>query len=342
MVTKYLLRLVPAVCVAAAITYSTSAIAQVEKVKVGVIGILAEAGLYVAHERGFFAKENIEVEFLKDTYGADAFPGLATGQIDAVGGAFGVELVNAVQRGINIRIAGGMSSYVKDFGSGFLMVRKELIDNGRVKNFSDLKGLRVALVEPKPNLTDYFASRYLKQGGITLADVTQTPIPFANMITALRTGGVDVAHVSEPLSSIIAGIGAAVKFKPVIEYAPDGLTVAVLHFGPSLLERRPGVGERLIAGFMQGARYYMDALKKPEGKDEMAQILMKHTPVRDRAVYDRIVWSQADPNATINMAGLQDMADYFGTHANTRRVEATSMVDQRFREGALRRLGTYQ
>ena len=342
MVRKYLSRLVPAVCVAAAMTWSSAAVAQVEKVKVGVIGILAEAGLYVAAERGFFAKENIEVEFLKDTYGADAFPALATGQIDAVGGAFGVELVNAVHRGINIRIAGGQSSYVKDFGSGFLMVRKELIDNARVKSFADLKGLRVALVEPRPNVTDYFASRYLKQGGLTLNDVTPTPIPFANMITALRTGGVDVAHVSEPLASIITGIGAAVKFKPVTDYAPDGFTVAVLHFGPSLLEKRPGVGERLIAGLMQGARHYMNALKTPEGKAEMAQILMKYTPVRDRAVYDRIVWSQADPDAAINMAGLQDMADYFGTHANTRRVEAASLVDQRFREAALRRLGDHR
>jgi NitT/TauT family transport system substrate-binding protein len=342
MVGKYLSRLVPAVCVAVAMTCSGAAVAQVEKVKVGVIGILAEAGLYVAAERGFFAKENIEVEFLKDTYGADAFPALATGQIDAVGGAFGVELVNAVHRGINIRIAGGQSSYVKDFGSGFLMVRKELIDNARVKSFADLKGLRVALVEPRPNVTDYFASRYLKQGGLTLNDVTPTPIPFANMITALRTGGVDVAHVSEPLASIITGIGAAVKFKPVTDYAPDGFTVAVLHFGPSLLEKRPGVGERLIAGLMQGARHYMNALKTPEGKAEMAQILMKYTPVRDRAVYDRIVWSQADPDAAINMAGLQDMADYFGTHANTRRVEAASLVDQRFREAALRRLGDHR
>jgi hypothetical protein len=73
----------------------------------------------------------------------------------------------------------------------------------------------------------------------------------------------------------------------------------------------------------------------------MAAILMKYTPVRDRAVYDRIVWAQAEPNATVNMAILQDMADYYGTHGNTRRIAATSLVDPRFRDAALRRLGTY-
>jgi ABC-type nitrate/sulfonate/bicarbonate transport system substrate-binding protein len=56
-------------------------------VHIGVIGILAEAGLYVAQERGYFAQEGLSVEFIKDLYGPNAFPALATGQIDAVGGA---------------------------------------------------------------------------------------------------------------------------------------------------------------------------------------------------------------------------------------------------------------
>ena len=44
-----------------------------EKVKIGVIGILAEAGLYVAAERGYFTKEGLDVEFVKGLFGPDAF-----------------------------------------------------------------------------------------------------------------------------------------------------------------------------------------------------------------------------------------------------------------------------
>ena len=88
-------------------------------VKIGVIGILAEAGLYVAAERGFFNQEGLQVEFLKDMYGPDGFPALATGQMDAMGGAFGPELINAVQRGINVKVvAGAIDNTAAAIGAG--------------------------------------------------------------------------------------------------------------------------------------------------------------------------------------------------------------------------------
>jgi len=312
-----------------------------DTVKIGVIGILAEAGLYVGVERGFFAKEGLNVEFVKGLYGPDAYPALTTGQMDAVGGAFGPELINAAARGINVRIAAGMSSYTSGWESGFLMVRKALIDEGKVKDFQDLKGLKVAIYEPRPNITDYFATRYLKLGGMTLKDVETVNVPFSNMIAALKTGGVDVAHTSEPLATIAVGAGAAVKFKPVGAYAPDGLTVTILQFGPTLLEKSRDMGERVLAAYMQGARYYLDALKKPEGRGEMAEILMKYTPVKNRELYDRIVFAYADPNGAVNLDGLQDMANYFGSYSGTKPADVKTLVDGSFQQNALKRLGVY-
>ncbi|MFM9971685.1 MAG: ABC transporter substrate-binding protein, partial [Burkholderiales bacterium] len=165
-----------------------------QAVRIGVIGILAEVGLYVAVEQGFFASEGITVEFKRDMTGADGFPALATGQIDATGGSYGPELINAVQRGINVKLVAGMNSYVPGWDSGYLTVRKELVDSGKVRDWKDLKGLKVALVPAQPNITDYFASRYLALGGLSLKDVQTVNVPFANMIAALKSGGVDVAH----------------------------------------------------------------------------------------------------------------------------------------------------
>ena len=311
-------------------------------VHIGVIGILAEAGLYVAQDRGYFAQEGLAVEFIKDLYGPDAFPALATGQIDAVGGAFGPEVVNAIQRGIHVKLVAGMNSYIPGWDAGFLTVRKELIDSGKVKDWKDLKGLKIAIAEPRPNLTDYFASKYLANGGLTFNDITTVNVPFANMISALKTGGVDAAHTSEPLSTVVSDIGAAVKWKPVSSYAPAGLTVAILQFGPTLLEKSPDVGERLLTAYMRGARDYNDTLKKPDGKAELAPILMKYTPVKDRSLYDRIAWAYVDPDATINLAGLQDMATYYATHGGPNAGDAKTLVDDRFRQAALKKLGPYK
>jgi NitT/TauT family transport system substrate-binding protein len=338
---KALLKITGVLALACAAALQPATAQDKRTVKIGVIGILAEAGLYIAADKGFFAQEGLQVEFLKDMYGPDGFPALATGQIDAMGGAFGPELINAVARGINAKVVAGLNSYVPGWDSGFLTVRKELIESGRVKDWKDLKGLKLALAPALPNLTDYFASRYLAQGGLTLKDVTIVNIPFANMIAALKTGGVDFAHTSEPMSTLTVGAGVAVKWKPVTSYAPVGLTVAILHFGPSLLEKNPGLGERVLAGYIRGARYYNDAFKTPAGKGEIADVLIKYTPVKSRPLYDQIAYSYADPDAAVSIDGMQDMASYFTRTTGGKPVEARSLVDDRFRQAALKRLGPY-
>jgi len=58
---RVLLAAVVALCVIVQSPLANAA----EKVKIGVIGILAEAGLYVAAERGYFTKEGLDVEFVK-------------------------------------------------------------------------------------------------------------------------------------------------------------------------------------------------------------------------------------------------------------------------------------
>ena len=66
------------------------------------------------------------------------------------------------------------------------------------------------------------------------------------------------------------------------------LTVAILQFGPSMLDKAPDVGERFVTAYLRGARYYDEALARPDGKAEIAPILMKYTPLKDRSIYDRI------------------------------------------------------
>ena len=49
-------------------------------VRMGVLGILAESGVYIALERGYFAEEGIAPEFTTIGTGARAVPAMATGQ----------------------------------------------------------------------------------------------------------------------------------------------------------------------------------------------------------------------------------------------------------------------
>ena len=100
-------------------------------VHVGVLSILAEAGLYIALERGYFAEEGLTPDFTTFDTGAKAIPALATGQVDASGGAFSPGFVNATQRGVGVKMVGSLSSYEEGSNAGFIMVRREVADQRR-------------------------------------------------------------------------------------------------------------------------------------------------------------------------------------------------------------------
>ncbi|HEY7067688.1 MAG TPA: ABC transporter substrate-binding protein [Chloroflexota bacterium] len=311
-------------------------------VHIGVLAIIAEAGMYIADERGYFAEEGLIPDFVTFDTGAKAIPALATSQADVSGGAFSPGFVNAVQRGVDVKMVGSLSSYEEGFNSGYIVVRKELADSGAIKDWPDFRGHSIAVPPGRPTVGDYVVARGLEKGGLKLADVNIVELPFPDMIPAFGNGNLDAAHTSEPFSTLAADRGVAVKWKATVDYAP-GVTPAVLTYGPSLLHEKPDVGQRFMAAYLRGARDYNTAFKRGTGRAEIVQVLTKHTSVKDPAIYDRMGLSYIDPDGTLNVANLIDQQAFyteFGAIPNP--VDVTTLVDNRFRDAALQRLGPYQ
>jgi NitT/TauT family transport system substrate-binding protein len=329
---------------AAALLCATAAAEAQTPVKIGVFGIIAEAGLYVAQEKGYFKEEGLGVEFLTGMVGPDAFPALATGRIDAVGGSFGPANINAVKRGIKVRLVAGLSSYRKGWDSGFYLVRKDLIDSGKVKDWKDLRGLTLAVSAGRPNLGDYITLQVLKKGGMTsLEDAKVVEMPFTNIISALKSGGIDAAHTAEPQSTLAVGQQAAVKWHAASEYLPEGMTVAILQYGPSLLEQNPGVGEKLMLAMLRGARDYNKAFGPGgQGRSEVIQHLIKHTQVKNPALYSSMGMSYIEPEGALNVAVLNDQAAFYNQRGATDPIDVATITDDRFAKAAVAKLGAYR
>jgi len=173
----------------------------------GVLAILAEAGMYIAQERGYFAEEAINADFITFDTGAKAIPALATSQVDASGGAFSPGLVNAVQRGVDVKMVGSLSTYEQGFNSGYLMLRKELADSGAIRDWPDFRGRSIAIPPGRPTVGDYTVARGLALGGLKLPDVNIVELPFPDMIPAFANGSIDASHTSEPFSTLASDRG---------------------------------------------------------------------------------------------------------------------------------------
>ena len=119
--------------------------AQATRVRLGELGIIAGAGYYLAIENGYFAEQGIEVEATRFTSGAEMIPSLATGQIDIGAGAISAGLLNAVARGLDLRIVSDHGHSAPGRPVGAFVVRRDLIDSGQVRTSADLRGRTIAI-----------------------------------------------------------------------------------------------------------------------------------------------------------------------------------------------------
>src|ERR1700735_3616231 len=78
--------------------------AEAGAVKVGELGIVADAPFYIGVERGYFAKAGLDVTFARFAGGAPMTLPLSTDDIQVAGGALSAALFNAFGRGLPIRI----------------------------------------------------------------------------------------------------------------------------------------------------------------------------------------------------------------------------------------------
>jgi len=145
-------------------------------------------------EKGFFRKQDLEIELQTAQGGAATVPALVSGKVQ-VGGSNVVSLLIAASKGLPIEaIAPGTSAHgagEKDFGA--LMVR----DDSPIREVQDLAGRTVA-VNTLNNIAEVVVKASLEKAGVDPAKVKLSEVDFPEMGPALARGDVDAAFVIEP------------------------------------------------------------------------------------------------------------------------------------------------
>jgi NitT/TauT family transport system substrate-binding protein len=161
------------------------------------------------------------------------------------------------------------------------------------------------------------------------------------MVTAMSNGAVDSGILADPIATIAAERGVAVKWKELVDLH-DRLQITVILFGPQFAVREPDVGRRWMLAYLKGVRDYTDAFFKGRDRAGAIEVLTKWTPVKDAALYDRMAYANIDPNGGVNEASMaQDIDWWVRQRLLDGPVDLANVIDRRYAEQAVQTLGRY-
>ena len=314
-------------------------------VRVGIANASSDVGLFIADKKGYFRAEGLNVSFVPFDSGAQMVAPLGAGRLDVGAGSPSAGLYNAVVRGIPIKIVADKGSTPKGYGYQPLLVRKDLVETGRYKSLSDLKGMKIAGSAPGSASTSTL-NEALKSVGLRSADVERVFLGFPQHVLALQNKAVDAALTTEPSATEAIRRGVAVKVMGDDEIYPDHQLAVILYSG-QFINDQPDAARRFMRAYIHAVRDYNDALVGGRiagpNADEIISILTEYTPIKDPAIYRAISAQGCNPDGAVNEASLAVDLQFYKDEGHVQgSVTVEQAVDRSFVQGAIDELGHYK
>jgi NitT/TauT family transport system substrate-binding protein len=278
-------------------------------VKVGTsVGVTASP-LFIGIERGYFRELGLDVEAIPFNSAAEMFNPIAASQIDVASVDTGAGIFNALARGLELRFVADSGHVEAGRSTTWWVVRKDLYDNGSIRELSDLRGKVISPVA-KGSTVDAQVHRALALAGLRPDDVDLQYVTFPDIPPALANKVLDSGILTEPLATAAIEQGIAHRWKGMHEiFGPIHGTF--LTYAPAVITQRQEVGRRYMVAYLRGVRDFQDAFEGGKDQDAVIAILTKHTNIKDPAVYKKIVVPAIDPNGQMIVQSVRELQQWF-------------------------------
>jgi NitT/TauT family transport system substrate-binding protein len=299
------------------------------------VPVLIFAPLYVAIERGYFAREGIEVELITTPGGISSFAVLAGGRAEVVVGGLGAALFNAAARGLDFKVVGPVHMERPPVSTP-LVISKKAWDSGEIRAVRDLRGRKVS-VNVLGSATEFWLHSALLRGGLTIDDVDLVAVNFPEVPAALANGAIAAGLLGEPLATLAEDRGQIVRLS---QDFIDGVQVTALYYSGQFMRTSPRQAVGFMVAWLRASRdLYGDGYRR----DDVARIVEKYTGV-PAAVVKRAAAPYHEPNGTMNFNDFTRLQEFFrkrGSLTYDRPLAPAQYIDTSFVREALKVLGPF-
>jgi NitT/TauT family transport system substrate-binding protein len=225
----------------------------VTTVKISTIPTAAAAPLFVGIERGFFKKERLRVKTQFAEGGAAIIPAVQSG-----GANFGfgntVSLFLAREKGLKLPMvaAGQVAPKEESKDETAVMVPA----NSAVHKIEDLKGATIG-ANTLQNIATLSIQAGLDKAGVDPDSVKFVEVGFPEALPAIKSGDVQAAFFGEPFTTLGAGAGARVMFRPFSAGVPGG-QIGAYFTSEKYVDSNRDVVDRFARAMERSTRYVIE------------------------------------------------------------------------------------
>lgn len=323
---------------AAALLFPAAAPAQTRpltKLRVVHVPVMIFAPLYVAMERGYFARQGIEVELIPTPGGAASFVVLASGRAEVVIGGLGAALFNAAARGLDFKVVGPAHMERPPVATP-LVVSKRAFDAGQVRSVADLRGKKVS-VNVLGSATEFWMQAALHKGGLTMDDVELVAVNFPEVPAALVNGAIAAGLLGEPLATLAEQRGQIVRLS---DDFINGVQVTAVYYSGEFMRTRPDLAVGFMVAWLRASR---DLYGNGYRREVNVKIIEKYTGVPADLVR-RAALPVHEPNGRMNFNDFKRLQEFFkkrGSLTYERPLLPEDYIDTSFVRRALAIVGEF-
>ncbi|TWH00576.1 NitT/TauT family transport system substrate-binding protein [Mesorhizobium sp. J18] len=303
-----------AAAVVGAMTLSPAVAA--DKINVGILSLASHSPSIIAEERGYYAEQGLEVEFVSFQAAQPMAVAIASGDVDFGLTAISGGLISLADKGV-IKVVGGALQEYDDIEGQKVIVSKKAHDEG-VKTPADLKGRTFGITTTGSSF-HYMAHKIADKEGFDRAEIKLKPLQkVPAVIAALKSGQIDAWSIQPNIADNLTSGPDVVEIGSISDYIPNYQVTTVFTSTANATDKQDLV-KRFLAALSKGIADYnaafVDKTMSEEDTAELVKAIHKYLytdqPLEKADPQIRAGAMRFNENARMNVASIEDQLEWF-------------------------------